>query len=502
MKCTRPWIALSLLAPFAPLLIGQAAAGSNAANSENDQRYRQIGERLDSLTTELEQTRGELSTAVEEIRRLRVELEKARTGEAPEPSAEKDVAKLTEDVARIREDQDAIQEQVKVHDQEKVETVSRYHLSVNGLILFNSFANRGAVDDPDLPDIALPFYNQTANNVIGANVRQTILGLNAIGPHLFGARSTGDLEMDFFSYGNATTYPAGSGIARIHTAHFALEWPHDRIELGLTEPLISPRSPTSYASVAEPSFLWAGNLSEWAPQLRFEHRFQLNESNHLGIEAGLWDAAYGGSNLQALQTIPSYNESEKWPAIETRVSWTTGSQSLFHLGLGGYRGALKTGDGTTIPSWAVSTDFALQMKSKLSLSGELYRGLALAGLGGGSYKDFLSGTDPSTGEDRNIGLDAVGGWTQLKLSWSPTVEFNAAVGEDSGYGSDFRTLVLAAASNPVSTLARNQMIMGNVILRPKTYLILSPEYRRILSGQMAGESYVANVYTLSAGYRF
>jgi hypothetical protein len=502
MKRKRHWIALFLLAQFAQLLLGQAAAELNAASPQNDERYRHIDERLSTLTTELEQTRGELAVAVEEVHRLRVELERARTGEPTEASTEKDASKLAEDVARIREDQDAIQEQIKVHEQDKVETLSRYRLWINGLILFNAYANQGTVDAPDVPNIALPFYNQTENNAVGASVRQTILGLNANGPHILGARSTADLNLDFFSDGDESDYPAASGGARIHTAHFALEWSRDRIELGFTEPLISPLSPTSYASVAEPPLAWAGNLSAWAPQLRFEHRFQLNEANRLGIEAGLWDAVYGGTNLHAYQALPSYDESEKWPAIESRVSWTAGAQSPFRIGLGGYRGALKTNYGTTIPSWAFNSDIALRLHPKLSLTGEFYRGAALAGLGGGSHKDFLTGTDPLTGDDRSIGLNAIGGWTQLKLIWSPAVEFNAAIGEDSGYGRDFRSLTFVAANNPVSTLAHNQMITGNIILRPKTYLILSPEYRRILSGQISGESYAANVFTLSAGYSF
>jgi hypothetical protein len=502
MKRIRHWIALSMLAQFAPLLLGQTAARTDIATPPDDARYRQIDERLNGLTIALEQTRGELAAAVDEIHRLRVELEQARASKATEVSVESVAAKLTEEVARIREDQDVLQEQVKVHEQVKVETLSRYHLWFSGLILFNAFANRGAVDAPDLPNIALPSYSPTANNVAGASVRQTILGLSASGPHLFGAQSSADLNLDFFSNENAGSYPAASGSARIHTAHIKLEWPHDRIEFGFTEPLISPLSPTSYASVAQPPLAWAGNLSAWAPQIRYEHQLQLNEANQLGLEVGLWNAVYGGTNLQPYQVLPSVEESEKWPAFESRVSWTFGSQSPSHIALGGYRGALKTKYGTTIPSWAISTDFAQRLLPKLSLSGELYRGSSLAGIGGGSHKDILTGIDPSTGDERSIGLNSVGGWTQFKLTWSQAVELNAAIGEDSGYGRDFRTLSLAANSNPISSLARNQMVMGNIILRPRTYLILSPEYRRILSGRLSGTSYVANVFTLSAGYSF
>jgi hypothetical protein len=272
--------------------------------------------------------------------------------------------------------------------------------------------------------------------------------------------------------------------------------------VGFTEPLISPLSPTSYASVAEPPLAWAGNLSAWAPEIKFEHRLQLTETNSIALEAGLWDAVYGGTNLYNYLPLPSDYESEKWPAVESRISWRAGSDSRFQIGIGGYRGALKTKFGRTIPSWAFSTDASLRLLPKLSISGEVYRGSSLAGLGGGSHKDILIGTDPSTGAIRSIGLNAAGGWTQLKLNFSPVVEFNAAYGQDGGYGSDFRSLVLTATTNPLSTLARNQMVTGNLILRPKTYLVLSPEYRRIQSTQLSGESYVANLFTISAGYIF
>ena len=338
MRITH-WIALSLLAQFAPLLLGQATAQTDAENPQVDAQYRQIDERLKNLTSALEQTRGELAAAVDEIHRLRIELEQTRAAKAPEVPAETVAAKLTEEIARIREDQSVIQEQVKVHEQIKVETLSRYHLWFSGLVLFNAFANRGTVDVSDLPNIALPNYNPTGNNVAGATVRQTIVGLTASGPRLFGAQSTADLNLDFSSNGNAEAYPAPSGSTRIHSAHIRLEWPHDRIEFGFTEPLISPLSPTSYANVAQPPLAWAGNLSAWAPQLRFEHRLQLNEANQLGLEVGLWDAVYGGTNLHPYQLLPSAEESQRWPAVESRLSWTMNSRTPFHVALGGFRGA-------------------------------------------------------------------------------------------------------------------------------------------------------------------
>jgi len=502
MKRTRHWIAASLLAQFAGLLLSQSPIQTNAASQQDDARYRQIDKRLNGLMSELERTRGELTAAVDEVRRLRAELEQTRAAIAPDASAETIAAKLSADIVRIREDQDAVQEQVKVHEQDKVETLSRYRLWINGLILFNAFVNRGTVYAPDFPNIALPDYSPAHHNTVGASVRQTILGLNGIGPHLFGAQSSADLTVDFFSNGSAETYPPASGSVRIHTAHVKLDWPRNRVEAGFTEPLISPLSPASYTSVAEPPLAWAGNLSAWAPQVMFEHRFQTSDTNSIGIQAGLWYTAYGGSNLHTYQPLPSDYESEKWPAVESRISWTAGTDSRFHIGIGGYRGALKTSYGSTIPSWAFSSDASLRLLPRASISGEFYRGSALAGLGGGSYKDYLTGTDPVTGVPHSIGVNAIGGWAQLKLKFSPVVEANAAFGQDGSYGSDFRSLDLADPVNPLSNLTRNQMITGNLILRPKTYLVLSPEYRRILSSQSSGASNVANIFTISAGYIF
>jgi hypothetical protein len=50
--------------------------------------------------------------------------------------------------------------------------------------------------------------------------------------------------------------------------------------------------------------------------------------------------------------------------------------------------------------------------------------------------------------------------------------------------------------------ARNKMVFGNLIFKPKTYLILSPEYRRIWTWPIYGTVNAADIFTLSAGYQF
>jgi hypothetical protein len=90
----------------------------------------------------------------------------------------------------------------------------------------------------------------------------------------------------------------------------------------------------------------------------------------------------------------------------------------------------------------------------------------------------------------------------LKLRISPTMEANAAFGLDDALSSNFDGLILDASTNPLETYARNSSVIGNLIFRPKTYLILSPEYRRIQSWRYTGPANVANIFTIAAGYQF
>jgi hypothetical protein len=76
------------------------------------------------------------------------------------------------------------------------------------------------------------------------------------------------------------------------------------------------------------------------------------------------------------------------------------------------------------------------------------------------------------------------------------------VGQDSGYAGDFHALVLPVTASATQLRARNRMVVGNLIFRPKTYLIFSPEYRRIWTWPIFGAASTADVFTLSMGYQF
>ena len=53
-----------------------------------------------------------------------------------------------------------------------------------------------------------------------------------------------------------------------------------------------------------------------------------------------------------------------------------------------------------------------------------------------------------------------------------------------------------------ANLARNRTALGNVVFRPKTYLLFSAEYRRIQSWPIYGSANTAPALGLAAGYLF
>jgi hypothetical protein len=456
-------------------------------------------QQLEQSQHEMEQLRGELA----EIKKL---LAAAQSGAPPLSSSGNpvDAAKTAAAIEALQEHQQTIEAQVKVHDQIKVESSSKYPLQVTGLLLFNSFINRGIVDNLDLPEAALSGQNNTTGNgSAGATMRQTILGLQGYGPSIAGARTSADVNLDFFAGLAYTSYGTSAGTVRMRTASINIDWTNDSIQAGFVLPLISPLSPTSYAMVAEPALAGAGNLWTWAPQLRYAHRFPLESGRQVQLEFGLWDPPSAGYSTNELFRLPSPGEAAKQPGFESRVSYgtSTGEHPL-QIGLSGYYSRQSYTGNQRVDSWAATTDFRVPLGPRYEVSGEGYRGRALGGLGGGVYKDVLFGIYAATGKSAYRGLNAIGGWTQFKARFTQVLEANASIGLDNGYADDFHDFIFSPTASSTQLRARNKMVFGNLIFKPKTYLILSPEYRRIWTWPIYGTVNTADIFTLSAGYQF
>jgi len=508
------WPEVSARALVAP---AQPPATQVTGQAEPDQRYAEIERRLNAATAALQQMRNTLAQSLEQIQQMQGEIDalRAATSAKPAQSQENSVstsadnktedtnAGLKETVARLAEAQDAMQAEIKQHEQTKVETISKYPLRVSGLVLFNAFSNAGVVDDIDLPSLAADRTPGTSHGSVGASMRQTVLGLEGSGPDFAGARSSADVSVDFFGGISNSFNGSSGGTVRLRYASASLDWEKTTAQVGITTPLISPLSPTSYATVAEPGLSWAGNLWVWAPQMRVEQRIPLSGGRTFGVEAGLWDPQPIGISSNSVLRMSSPGEQARRPGYESRLSYRAGtSDRPFVLGVGGYSSRQAYNGGIQLTSWAATADWQLPLGRHLDLRGEAYRGSGLGSLGGGAYKDVLSGIDRTSGLARTVGLNAVGGWSQLKFQWSRSMEVNAAYGLDDAFAADFHRLILSPTTNPWQFYARNSMVVGNLIFRPKTYLIFSPEYRRIMSWELYGSAYKANIFSISFGYQF
>jgi hypothetical protein len=412
------------------------------------------------------------------------------------------------DAQDIRERQDMQQTEIATQEQTKVESESKYPVKVTGMLLLNGFVNTSAVDTPSVPALAVGGPGST-----GASVQQTVLGLDARGPHLFGAQSYADIRVDFFGNpqtNNATAtysgyYSGNSALLRLRTAHAGLQWQHTQAYFALDRPILSPDSPTSLTAVAAPPLAWSGNLWTWNPQLGITHDMMLSGSQGLRLQAALIDVGNPPVLPAATSTTgvtpPSTAEQSRWPGIEGRIALFSPDKADQgnHLGVGGYFAPHTNSFGKQYDSWASTLDARFHLPSQFQLTASVYRGKGLGGLGGGAYKDFVYRSDTDRSYFRE--LDDVGGWAQLQKKLNERIQFNAAFGFDNIFAFQLRPYA-TTDGNVYQNLARNRTFTGNVIFSPSAYLLFSVEYRHLDSTPVIGSTNRANVLGVAAAYKF
>jgi Skp family chaperone for outer membrane proteins len=466
------------------------------ASTHLEQRLDQVLAALNGMQHQLDDSKQQVDQLQAELREVRAQLATASAA-TPEATAEA-ASELQSSVQQLQNQDEVLQAEVKQHDQTKVETASKFPVKISGLVLFSSFLNDGAVDNIDLPIVALPRTATTAHGSLAATLRQTIFGLEAKGPTLWGARSSADFHVDFFGGVPYADYTTTAGTLRLRTARARLDWADHSLIAALDAPLISPVEPTSFVGLGEPPFAWSGNLWIWAPQLETINRARLGGGT-LGLDFALMDPAAPGLPSTSGQRQPDPAERSRQPGYESRISYSLPLMDRsFTVGAGGYYSRQTYSNVQHVDAWAGTADWKLPFTRWLELSGELYRGRALGGLGGGTFKDYV--TDPDSG---NIyGLNDEGGWSQLKAKITQSLEANLSIGEDAGFGQQLRYYRNAAATDAYTNLARNRTVLANIIYRPKTYLLFSAEYRNIYSWPISGQVNTSQSLGLATGYSF
>jgi hypothetical protein len=269
---------LMLSAPFAVFAQEPASRETTV-----QQRIQALTEAMNRLEAQMQESQRELA----ELKQQLLTLSNPSGEGAARPSFEpSDAAQLAEAVAGLRDTQAMHETQIATLAQTKVESDSKYPLKLSGMILMTGFVNTGGVDAAATPAIALGGAGST-----GATMQQTILGLDASGPHIFRARSHADLRFDLD--GGTTGSPSGTGYAmallRLRTAHAELNWEHTQAYFALDRSLLNPESPASLTAVAEPALAWSGNLWAWNPQVGISRDVLSTNSGTFRVQTALTD---------------------------------------------------------------------------------------------------------------------------------------------------------------------------------------------------------------------
>lgn len=516
----------ALLSNAEPCRCQTAGQGEVARQSaEFSESLRDFQARLQELKSTLSATRAEAAQSEEEIKTLHRELQQTREdlasmkGQIAELKSQQtskagsalragpggppgQPGETDQRLSKLEEDQQLLGAKVDEQYQTKVESASKYRVKLSGIALLNVFGNRGSVDNIDLPSFAVGRGPLDTGGSFGATVRQTMLGVEVQGPALGGARTSAEIQADFFGGFPATGDGVTTGLVRLRTVTARMDWPRTSIVAGQDAPFFSPQSPTSFASLALPAFSYSGNLWKWTPQFRIEHRLQLTDISSLMVQAGILDPLSGEFPYDSYYRSPEAGEKARQPAYATRFSWTHGTKDrTFTLGGGSYYSRQDWGFGRTVDAWASTADWDLPLSSRFRLTGEFYRGRGIGELGGGSGRSILTNGPLANPATSILGLNTVGGWAQLKFALTEKLELNGAFGEDNPFGADLRRFSPSQGTQYVLQ-SRNQTGFLNFVYRPNSIWIFSTEYRRLWTSATDRDKFGADQVNVGVGVLF
>ncbi len=498
----------------APPVASPAPGETASAVRDLQEQVRQLRSLVDQMRTENAESRAEMHQLRQDLQSTRALLERpATTTGGSEMAANgapgttsttptENSAQLEERVQKLEESTSLIGSKIDEQYQTKVESASKYRARLHGIVLMNAFRNLGGSDNQDFPSYAQPVPTGWSTVNLGATLRQSEIGFEIFGPSIAGAKTSADVQLDFAGGFPATGNGVNFGIVRLQTASMRFDWENTSVVAGQDSLFISPLSPTSFASLATPAFAFAGNLWGWTPQLRVEHRFSLSDQQTLTVQAGILDNLDWEYPPNSFYRWTQAGESSGQPAYAVRTAWSRPvHEQPLSFGVAGYYGRQDWNWGRNIDAWAGMADWQIPILPRLALSGELYRGRGIGGLGGAIGTSIVYGGDPHLPSTPIRSLDTAGGWSQLKFQLTPKIELNGVVAQDDAFPGNVRGFA-TDQNNFGEILGRNRGALGNVVFRPRSDLVLSAEFRRLRTFPVYSSSSITSQINLSVGILF
>jgi hypothetical protein len=225
-------------------------------------------------------------------------------------------------------------------------------------------------------------------------------------------------------------------------------------------------------------------------------------SQTIKIQGGILDNLTGEFPGDSYFRSPGPGESSGQPAYGFRTAWTTDFLGRpMTLAAAGYYSRQTWPFDHYLDAWAGITDWEIPLVSRLSLTGEFYRGRGVGGIGGGTSRSVVYLGKPSDPNTAVRGLDSVGGWSQLKFRANSKLEFNAAFGLDNPTSAEVRAAAISQQYvGPL--LVQNRSGLVNFIYRPRSNLLFSTEYRHLQSFQLYNVNNSAQQVNMIMGVLF
>jgi hypothetical protein len=367
------------------------------------------------------------------------------------------------------------------------QTESQVDVRVTGTILWNAFSTSGRTNNFDLPQFVLrPTFADSGRDGsgFGMTVRQTRLGVRAFWPEVGGAEVRAEIDADFYGGQQQSGFGDLFPLARVRRAVVDIRWDRGTLLIGQEVPLVAEYNPVSLATVGLSGLSSSGNLWLWLPQIRGGWRVARGARVRLDLEGAF--AAMGGNEASGeLFTQPDRVEQSDRPAVQARaiVRWGTADRPG-EVSLGAHRAWLAGPADSLIASHAVVAAWRIPLGTHLSLTGEAFRGQALAGLGGGGVGQLLGPGD--------VPVRSRGAWAQGVFQLPRAVQLT--------FGGGFDDPTDADVGVGDSGRLRNGTILAGIHWNPGP-VVTALEARRLTTTYRTGE-YSATHLNLGIGISF
>ena len=309
-------------------------------------------------------------------------------------------------------------------------------------------------------------------------------------PARVGNLASGDIRFDFFHGFPAANDGLSSPGVRLRTIQIAFDGPNTSVRARQEAPFFSPLSPSSLASTAYPALSTSGNIWAWTPQVYVEHRVTQPNDTTLSLRAGVLDNLSGELPAGEYSRLATAGERSRMPALGGHVGVRHGAEDrVTSAGVGAYFARQNWGYDRTINSWATTADWELPLTRRVQVSGEVYAGTAIGGLGGGALVGAVR---------RRPRCCRVHGVSAPQLRWlgavedqgKPRTELNGAYGFDQSKPRGLTSLSTNRRTADPSA-SRNASDLFNVIYQ-YARTSFSVEYRRLWTTRFGGRSWLAD----------